>query len=75
VKPSENLVADDGQVTIDTSSEASVQMDSAPTYPVSASTVLISAFQQNLLLIRAERFVNWKRARDASVAVLGNVGW
>ncbi len=75
VKPSEILVADDGQVTIDTSSEASVQMDSAPTNPAVAATVLISAFQQNLLLIRAERFVNWKRARDASVAVLGNVNW
>lgn len=75
VKPSEILVADDGQVTIDTSSEASVQMDSAPTNPAVAATVLISAFQQNLLLIRAERFVNWKRARDASVAIMGNVNW
>lgn len=74
-KPSEILVADDGQVTIDTSSEASVQMDTAPTNPVVAATVLISAFQQNLLFIRAERFVNWKRARDASVQMLGNVNW
>lgn len=75
VKPSDILIADDGQVTIDTSSEASVQMDSAPTDPVVAATVLISAFQQNLMFIRAERFVNWVRGRTAAVAVLGNVGW
>jgi HK97 family phage major capsid protein len=75
VKASDILVADDGQVTIDTSSEASVQMESAPTDPVAAATVLISAFQQNLLFIRAERFINWVRGRTASVVVLGNVGW
>lgn len=75
VKPSDILIADDGQVTIDTSSEASVQMESAPTDPVVAATVLISAFQQNLLFIRAERFVNWVRGRTASVAMLGNVNW
>jgi HK97 family phage major capsid protein len=75
VKASDILIADDGQVTIDTSSEASVQMDTAPTNPVVAATVLISAFQQNLLFIRAERFVNWVRARSAAVAVLGNVKW
>lgn len=69
------LLADDGQVTVDTSSEASVQMESEPTNPVAAATVLISAFQQNLLFIRAERFINWVRGRTASVAVLGNVDW
>lgn len=74
-KASDILLADDGQVTIDTSSEASVHMESSPTNPVVAATVLISAFQQNLLLIRAERFICWKRARDTSVAVLGNVAW
>lgn len=75
VKASDILLADDGQVTIDSSSEASVQMESTPTDPVVAATVLISAFQQNLLFIRAERFINWVRARSASVAVLGNVAW
>lgn len=74
-KASDILLADDGQVTIDTSSEASVQMESAPTNPVVAATVLISAFQQNLLFIRAERFVNWVRGRNASVVVMGNVAW
>lgn len=61
------LVADDGGVSIDVSREASVQMDSAPDDPPTASTVFVSAFQQNLVLLRAERFVTWKRARTASV--------
>lgn len=74
-KASDILLADDGQVVIDTSSEASVQMDSEPTNPVAAATVLISAFQQNLLFIRAERYINWVRGRNTSVAVLGNVAW
>jgi HK97 family phage major capsid protein/HK97 family phage prohead protease len=61
------LVADDGGVNIDVSREASLQMDSAPTDPVDATTVLVSMFQQNLVALRAERFVTWKRARTASV--------
>ena len=69
------MLADDGQVTIDSSSEASVQMDSAPTNPVVAATVLISLWQQNLLGIRAERFVNWTKARTASVQYLSGVAW
>lgn len=67
IKPSEILLADDGAVTIDISREASVQMDSAPDDPASASTVLISAFQHNLVLIRAERYVNWLKRRDAAL--------
>lgn len=67
IKPSDILLADDGGVDISISREASVQMDSAPDDPATASTVLVSAFQHNLVLIRAERFVNWLKARDAAV--------
>lgn len=61
------LVADDGGVSIDVSKEASLQMDSAPDDPPTASTVFVSMFQQNMIALRAERFVTWKRARTASV--------
>lgn len=61
------LVADDGGVQIDVSREASLQMDSAPTDPPDASTVFVSMFQSNMIALRAERFVTWKRARTASV--------
>jgi HK97 family phage major capsid protein len=63
VVPSEILFADDGGVNIDVSREASVEMNTAPTSPVAAGTVLVSLWQQNLVGLRAERFINWKRAR------------
>jgi HK97 family phage major capsid protein len=61
------LMADDGGLTIDVSREASVQMDSAPTDPPTATTVFVSLWQANLVGLKAERFINWKRGRTASV--------
>ena len=61
------LFADDGGVNIDVSREATIQMDSAPDDPVVDATVLTSFWQQNLVGLRAERFINWARGRDASV--------
>ena len=65
--PNSILYADDGGVTIDASREASVQMDSAPTNPADATTVLTSFWQNNLIGLRAERYINWKRARTGAV--------
>jgi HK97 family phage major capsid protein len=65
--PNSILLADEGGVTIDASREASVQMDSAPDNPASATTVLTSFWQNNLIGLRAERFINWKKARTGSV--------
>lgn len=64
------LYADDGGVSIDVSREASVQMDSAPTDPTDATTVLISLWQRNLVGLRADRFITWTRARTAAVTYL-----
>lgn len=69
------LLADDGQVTIDASREASLQMDTAPDNPTSATTVMVSLWQRNLIGIRAERYVNWIKARAASVQYLSGVSW
>ena len=44
-------MADDGGVTIDASTEASLQMDSAPASPPDATTVLASMFQMNAVAI------------------------
>lgn len=67
LKPSEIFLADDGQVTVDISREASVEMSTTPTDPVVNTTVLVSAFQQNMVLVRAERYVNWLKRRAAAV--------
>lgn len=65
--PSCILYADDGGVTIDVSREASLQMDSAPMNPADATTVFTSLWQNNLVGLRAERFINWKKARAGCV--------
>jgi HK97 family phage major capsid protein len=70
--------ADDGQVTIDASREASLEMlDSSLVEEASGGTgaSLVSMFQNNSIAIRAERYVNWQKRRSAAVAVLGNVFW
>lgn len=61
------LLADDGGVTIDASTEASIQMDTTPDSPATASTVTVSAFQYNMVFIRAERFVTWLKRRSDAV--------
>jgi HK97 family phage major capsid protein/HK97 family phage prohead protease len=68
--PNQILLADDGSVTLDSSNEASLQMDSAPDSPVGASTSLVSMFQQNMMAIRAERYLNWVKARSTAVGYI-----
>lgn len=71
-KAGDILLADDGNVTIDASREASLQMDGAPDSPPTASTVLVSMFQHNMMAIRAEREVNWKLRRAEAVGFIQN---
>lgn len=61
------FIADDGGIEIDVSREASVQMDSAPATP---PTPMVSLWQQNLVGLRADRFISWKRARAAGVQLV-----
>jgi HK97 family phage major capsid protein/HK97 family phage prohead protease len=70
LQPAMILYADEGGVTIDASREASLQMDSAPASPADATTVMVSLWQHNLVGLRAERFVNWKRANANAVKYL-----
>jgi HK97 family phage major capsid protein len=74
VQPSAILYADDGGVSIDVSREASVQMEDAPA-PPDATTVLVSLWQNNLVGLRAERFINWKRGRDAAVKYVSGANY
>lgn len=66
-KPSEILLADDGQTMLDVSTEASLQMDSAPAPAPDATTIFTSLWQMNLVGIRAERYINWAKRRAAAV--------
>jgi HK97 family phage major capsid protein/HK97 family phage prohead protease len=69
------LLADDGGVTLDISREASLQMDSAPTDPITATTVLVSLWQINAVGLRAERFINWMRRRLEAVQYISNANY
>lgn len=65
------LYADDGGVAIDVSREATLQMNDAPVTPADpATTVWTNMFQDNLVALRAERFINWKRAATNAVYYL-----
>jgi len=67
IQPTQVLYADDGGVTIDVSREASLQMDTVLDNPPLATTLLTSLWQNNLVGLRAERFINWKKARTGVV--------
>lgn len=70
-------LADDGQVTIDASREASLQMLDNPTNNSGSATptTLVSMFQTNSTAFLAERFINWQRRRASAVAYLTGVNW
>lgn len=82
---SDIFLADDGQVTVDASREASLQMDNAPTNAsgslgatnpsVPVPTTLVSLWQTNSVGIRAERFINWAKRRPQAVSYLTGVAW
>jgi HK97 family phage major capsid protein/HK97 family phage prohead protease len=67
-QPNLILYADDGGVAIDVSREASLQMDTVPMNPPDATVVMTSLWQENLVGLRAERFINWLRPILTSVA-------
>jgi HK97 family phage major capsid protein/HK97 family phage prohead protease len=70
VNASDILLADDGQVMIDASREASLQMDNAPDSPPTGSTNLLSLWQHNMMAIKAERYINWAKRRAGAVAYI-----
>lgn len=72
LKQSEILLADEGGVTIDVSREASLQMDSAP---ATGAQQLVSLFQNNLLAIRAERMITWRKRRAQAVAYISGANY
>lgn len=71
-KTSEILLADDGGVTLDVSREASLQMDSAP---AAGAQALVSLWQNNMVALRAERYINWKRRRPQAVGYIDSANY
>lgn len=79
------FLSDDGGISIDVSREATIEMDDAPTQSVGplgspagavgGSSAFVNMFQTNSLAIRAERYINWARRRDAGVVLMDSVEW
>lgn len=73
----EVFLADDDQVVVDASREASLQMSDAPNNNAATGTgqSLVSMWQTNSIALRAERFINWSKRRAAAVAWIDDVNW
>ncbi|MFZ2252601.1 MAG: phage major capsid protein [Minisyncoccia bacterium] len=65
-----NIAMAEGGIEVDISREASLQMNDSPDSPETASTVMVSLWQRNLVAIKAERFITWKKKRDTSVQLI-----
>lgn len=70
----EILIADDGGLEIDASNQASILMDDAPAASP-MTTSLVSLYQRNLVAIKVEQFITWKKARSTSVYYLTNASY
>lgn len=69
---------DDGEVMVATSEHASLEMVDNPQNDIitpAASAYSVSMFQTNSVAFRAERRIDWMRARDSAVALLSAVNW
>lgn len=64
------LLADDGQVLLDSSSEASISMTDD-----GAGTTLTSLWQRNMIGLRAERLIHWLTRRSNAVYVITDVNY
>ena len=75
VNANDIFFSDDGPVTIDASREASLQMNTTPDNPSTASTVLVSLWQRNLIALKAERYMNWKLRRSQAVGYISGANY
>lgn len=79
VNASDIYFADDGDVTVDVSRDASLLMDDNAGASMNSTTPtgaqVVSMFQTNSVALRAERTLNWAARRDSAVAYLTSVAW
>lgn len=64
------LYADDGQIMLDVSREASLQMDTAPS---AGAQSLVSLWQNNLVGLKAERYVHWVKRHSTAAYFIDGV--
>lgn len=64
-KPSEVFLADDGRVTLDSSNQATLNMNAG-----SPGAATFSLWQRNCVAIRAERWIKWQKRRSSGVVAI-----
>jgi hypothetical protein len=64
------LYSDDGTIELDTSEQAVLQMDSAPTDPPVAATIMTSLWSLDLWAVKAMKWIAYQRALDGSVSYM-----
>jgi hypothetical protein len=67
------IAAASSAIELSTTSEAVIQMDSAPTSPPTAATNVVSLWQQNWLGLKASRYWSAERLRTTAVGLVGSV--
>lgn len=75
INANEVMLADEGGIEIDVSREASLQMDSAPDSPETASTVTVNLWQHNMVAFKAERFITWAKRRTQAVQLISGAAY
>lgn len=70
VDASQILYSDDGDITLDKSENAALQMESTPVDPQVAATVMTSLYQFNLWAVKAMKYLAYLRAHDGSVSYM-----
>lgn len=76
VNASDIFVGDEGGISVDMSTEASLEMlDTGFTQDQPTGASLVSLWQNNLVGLRAERTINWARRRSSAVTYLSSVAW
>lgn len=69
---SEILLADDGEMMVDASSEASLQMNDAPS---AGAQSLVSLWQNGMVGLKIDRWIYWTKRRSQAVQIIDNVNW
>jgi HK97 family phage major capsid protein len=72
---SQILIADEGGLDVDVSTQSLVQLDSAPSDPTVAATVLISLWERNQIGLKITRFINWKRVATTAVRYISGAAY
>jgi HK97 family phage major capsid protein len=75
VDAAEILFADTDEISITLSEQSAIELDDAPDDPTTASSVVTSFWQMNLVGWRVARPISWEMRRPGAVAVLTGVSY